>query len=328
MSGHTVLVIHRDAQLTSLVATVLHDAGFRVLRASDLADAAATFRYFEPDLVLAELGPLRRTSPDTRAMLQGADARRSIPVLAIAGAGEDQSHLEALGVAEVVSFPFRAEALLARVDEHLGKTGPKEPVPTPAPTPTEASAAGMSGRLERFEIPELLTMFDMGRRSGRIRLESNGRRAYLLLSEGDVIDGGIDGGASGVDAVNELIGWKEGSFEIELAESAPAGVQQPKETVAPPTSASETQDFPVGDRPFLRQLAQDGAPAPAPGRPAPGGPAPGGPAPGGPAASAAAGGRENTDALHEALTVLNAVASYASGFAERLLLQRKLEAVR
>ncbi|MEM9594229.1 MAG: DUF4388 domain-containing protein [Acidobacteriota bacterium] len=313
MQGKTVLIVHSDDRLAELLSGILQESGLHALKTNDLSGAETTFRYFEPDLVLVELQPLRRASPDARQMLAGADTGRRIPLLALLTALDGEVPLDELGADGSVKVPLRSVEVLNEVRRHL------------AP----GDAESLSGQLSRVGVTDLLTMFDMGRRSGRIKLDDGRRRAWVRIVDGDVVDGGIEGGDSGADVINELLDWKRGEFQVLFGEDqAGAGpAAQSKAPSAPlPDATVRTSEVRLenGDRSFLRGLVEEtgsGVKSEPEVEAAPTAQAPDGPAPGRAVS-------EGELAAHQALTLLNAVSSYASGFSEQRLLHRKLEGVR
>ncbi len=340
MQGKTVLIVHSEELLASLLAQNLQDAGLRALQAPNLAQAAATFRYFEPDLVLAELQPLSRASPDARDLLMGGSTGRPIPVVALVTVGDDETALEGLGVSGVVRVPFKSVELIALIRQHL------------EPTPER----GLSGDLGRLGVTDILTMFDMGKRSGRVDLDDGQRKAWLDFRSGEVVDGGFGTTSSGPEVIDELIDWQQGNFEVAFetpADGTPVDGIQTESGSSPDsggafgspdatsvTDLTATNDFSIAsdDRAFLKQLLDQ--------PPRPSSPSVDVPAAtidsgsslvsppsvvGAPVESSPSDRSEPTEggqAAHHALTLLNTVASYASGFAEKQLLQRRLEGVR
>ncbi|MEM6796573.1 MAG: DUF4388 domain-containing protein, partial [Acidobacteriota bacterium] len=190
MKGKTILIVHGEKKLTDLLANMLHEEGLRALRAGDLSEAESTIRYFEPDLILVDLQPLRRASPDARAMLSGSESGGRIPVLALAPPGDSGAPLDGLEVAGSIQMPFKPDELMAQIGRQLGTEAA-------GTSGQDASAGGreqeLSGDLKQIGVTELLTMFDMGRRGGRVNLDDGTRTAWLILEDGDVTGGGIDG---------------------------------------------------------------------------------------------------------------------------------------
>ncbi|MEM7583312.1 MAG: DUF4388 domain-containing protein [Acidobacteriota bacterium] len=322
MQGKTVLIIHSEEMLTDLLAQNLQEVGLQVVRAPNLSQAAKTFMFLEPDLVMAELGPLSRASPDARSMLMGGDGKKPIPVLALSTVADAEISVE--GLSGVVRVPFKSGELIALVRRHLESD-------------VEHSLAG---ELSRVAVTDLLTMFDMGKRSGQIKLDDGQRQAWLDMRSGEVVGGGIGDTSHGAEIIDELIDWQRGSFEVTFMDASEVEVAaNPSSSESRATLGTRIANDPTStkeisleseERDYLKKLlddrvgssdAESGAADPAVSRPE---------ADSGREVSPAADSQptQGGQAVHHALTLLNTVAAYASGFAEKQLMQRKLEGVR
>ena len=112
-----VLVVEDDLSLRALLASVLVDAGYRVLTAEhgraalDLVDSG-----FAPDLILLDLWmPVMDGRAFLRAYRQRTAAR--VPVVVVTAALHADA--EVLGVDAVVGKPFDVDDLLATVERYL-----------------------------------------------------------------------------------------------------------------------------------------------------------------------------------------------------------------
>lgn len=72
----------------------------------------------------------------------------------------------------------------------------------------------LSGQLSQMPLFEVLTSLELGQRSGKLEVIGNEHAGALLLDGGRMIHAAIDGGASGVDALLDLLGWAEGVFKF------------------------------------------------------------------------------------------------------------------
>ena len=98
-----------------------------------------------------------------------------------------------------------------------------------APAPTAQRAVGgirealtdvpkphLSGDLARFSMPTLLTLADLERTTGELRLTHGVERAIVYLCEGRVVDVEGIGDMSGAQQIGLLCGWTQGHFELFL----------------------------------------------------------------------------------------------------------------
>jgi len=83
---------------------------------------------------------------------------------------------------------------------------------------TKATAAFV-GALDDLDVPSLLSMLELGRKSGRLELDHAGVRVVILLSKGRIVDASsspVDGDPIAV--LDDVIEWKEGQFQLHALE--------------------------------------------------------------------------------------------------------------
>lgn len=89
----------------------------------------------------------------------------------------------------------------------------------------------MRGRLAEISIVGLLKMFHEGRQSGKLLLESSDGRADIFFHDGDIVRCDIAGPVS-ADGAYDIFGWRDGTFEFDLAAEIP-----------PPSPVAATGEF-------------------------------------------------------------------------------------
>jgi hypothetical protein len=80
----------------------------------------------------------------------------------------------------------------------------------------------LRGEIENVGLPTLLTILDMERRSGLLLIQRQKTLGRLHVREGRVVRARIEGasrttrsgGATGAEAVYEMLGWPDGQFEL------------------------------------------------------------------------------------------------------------------
>ncbi len=113
-SGRHILVVEDDADLLTVLVTVLEEAGYRVSAASRRAEARALLRKGGVDLIVAD-SLLRGGNGDDIAKAAG---RRRLPIVMISGEPDRIERLS-LGPAPFLRKPFHAADLLRLVAQLL-----------------------------------------------------------------------------------------------------------------------------------------------------------------------------------------------------------------
>jgi DNA-binding response OmpR family regulator len=115
-----VLVLEDHASIGGLIAGLLREEGYRIVRAWDPQEAIRLARSRPPDLVLLDLSLTYESGLTPLQALQHDDATRRLPVLMVAAAGAVLASGDEKLVQEVVRKPFDIDVMLNAVRKALG----------------------------------------------------------------------------------------------------------------------------------------------------------------------------------------------------------------
>lgn len=108
----------------------------------------------------------------------------------------------------------------------------------------------LAGSLAEIPVSQLIAMLAVLRRDARVRCENGPRRAKLILVRGEVSSAETNDGRRGEEAINHLLDWRQGNFEVEFVtaevEPIPEPVAEPT-LVTAPTAAPVTLTGPPPD---------------------------------------------------------------------------------
>lgn len=79
----------------------------------------------------------------------------------------------------------------------------------------------LQGRLQAFSPSSLLSLLNIQKTTGRLRLRNGKFEGYIFIEKGEVYDAGL-GSVSGALALFQLFGWKQGDFIFEVGVPTPA----------------------------------------------------------------------------------------------------------
>ncbi len=118
----TVLVVDDEPRITRLVKDYLDQAGFAVLEAADGQGAVDTFRRYQPDLIVLDLG---LPGLDGLDVVRELRAESNVPIVILTARSDETDRVVGLelGADDYVVKPFGPKELVARVRAVLRRVG-------------------------------------------------------------------------------------------------------------------------------------------------------------------------------------------------------------
>ena len=115
---YKILVVEDEANIRSLLSTMLGSAGYQTIEAENGKTAQMLFASYNPDLILLDLG---LPDQDGMEVLQRVRQEAETPVIVLSARNDERDKVEALdqGANDYVTKPFGAAELLARVRSAL-----------------------------------------------------------------------------------------------------------------------------------------------------------------------------------------------------------------
>lgn len=210
----------------TLVGRFLSDASYEIDVAGTARNGFDRALRTNPDLVLADV-----VLPDidgfwlTRRIRSEKSRLATTPIILISQQEDVQARLEglSLGADVFLAAPFRHEEVIAQVDALMGMArrlrAKRESVYQESPLASGDSA--LQGDVAQISIPTLLTMLEMERRTGVVKVRGDGRaQATIELDEGGVIAAQM--GQSACDPLvvfREVVTWSRGKYSFEPGKS-------------------------------------------------------------------------------------------------------------
>lgn len=217
-----VLVVEADEWVTTLVRRFLSDAAYETDNAATARDGFDRALRTMPDLVLSDV-----VLPDidgfwlTRRIRSAASRLATTPIVLISQHEDTQARLEglSLGADVFLSAPFRHEDVIAQVDALMGMARRlRETRDSEHPdSPLSSNGSALHGDVTQISIPTLLTMLEMERRTGVVRVRAVGKaNAMIELDEGAVVGTQVGSAVGDPLAVfREVVTWSSGQYSFE-----------------------------------------------------------------------------------------------------------------
>jgi DNA-binding response OmpR family regulator len=119
VSGHTILVIEDDREISATIKSVLSAAGYRVLTASNGQDGRRQIQNETPDLVLTDMMMPRMGGFPVLESLSGMDNPPKVIMMTANEGSRHKAYAEMLGAVDYLRKPFAMEVLLESVANAL-----------------------------------------------------------------------------------------------------------------------------------------------------------------------------------------------------------------
>jgi DNA-binding response OmpR family regulator len=208
-----LLLVDADPRSIRVLEVSLKNGGYSVTTAGDGQDALAKIELSAPDLILTDTRLPRLDGYELVRRVKAHPEYAAIPVVFLTSQRsiEDKIRGLELGVEDYLTKPIFVRELLARVNLLLARrTHDRLATQTPGTRRTR-----LSGSLRDMGVVDLLQTFELSRKSGMLKIQSQRREGRIYFRDGKVVDAEL-GRLRGEEAVYRALIWSEGSFEVEF----------------------------------------------------------------------------------------------------------------
>lgn len=215
------MIIEDDEWVGRLLSKFLTDAGFEVQLATEARAGFEKAREILPDCILCDV-----TLPDVDGFWVARRVRTepsrlsTTPFLFLTSNDEPETRLQGfnVGADAYMTKPFRHEEVVAQVSALIGMASrlreQRDSFVGIAVPPAGQSAPALRGDIAQMSIATVLTVLEMERRSGVLKVQNDAeRKSEIHVIEGSLVATVLDGkGCDPVDVLREVLSWKVGRF--------------------------------------------------------------------------------------------------------------------
>lgn len=207
MAKQHLLLVDGDAKSLRVMEVSLKKAGFQVTTAIHGKDALDKVQISPPDLVLAETRMPEMDGFDLARVIKSDERYRHIPFVFLTSQKAVESKVKGLetGAEDYLTKPIYIKEVVTRVRMILAKVE-KERIER------KESKAGFVGALSDMGVVDLVQTFEIGRKTGTIRIEGE-RSGVIYFREGRVVDAEL-GRLKGENAFYRMLNTFDGKFEV------------------------------------------------------------------------------------------------------------------
>lgn len=221
------MIIEQDEWESTLLAKFLGEAGYEVHVAGEARSGFEKVRALLPDCILCDVN-----LPDidgfwvARRVRTEPTSVATAPFLFLTDADDTESRLQGLNVGADVYLkrPLHDEEVVAQVGALIDMANRlrKQRESFTSEGPISGPGAALTGDVAQMSVATVLTLLDLERRSGHLKVSSDtGKVAILALNEGTLTSATLDGKADDPTPVlRETLRWKKGRFSFRNADAA------------------------------------------------------------------------------------------------------------
>lgn len=212
--------------MTVVLAKLLTAAGIEVYSAAGAHAGYQKVRQLAPDCIVCDhsLSDIDGYWVVRRVRKERSQVAKT-PFVLVSESEEDTARLQSLNVGADVYLtkPLRSEEVVGQVNalfDMATRLGGRDSI---SDASSMSGQAALRGDLAQMTLGTVMTVLELERRSGRLRVESKGRDvATFELADGALVGAEVSGKAhDGVGAMREVLKWTQGRFVFSNA-PAPA----------------------------------------------------------------------------------------------------------
>jgi DNA-binding response OmpR family regulator len=217
-----VLIIEADEWISTMLARSLEDAGYDVDVAGEARLGLDRARRTVPDCIICDV-----VLPDidgfwlARRLRSEPGPVGTIPFLFLTDVNDAQSRQHGLemGADAYISKPFRTEEVVAQVAALIGmaqRLRAQLESLVDAPASSKLGAAAFRADLSQFSVATALTILEMERRTGTLRVKTDRHEARIDVVDGTLLRIWLDGRSKEtLEALRIALRWTSGRFSFE-----------------------------------------------------------------------------------------------------------------
>jgi CheY-like chemotaxis protein len=209
MAKQHLLLVDGDAKSLRVMEVSLKKAGFSVTTASDGKDALQKIQISPPDLVLSDTRLAELDGFELCRRLKGDERLKQIPFVFLTSQKAVEFKVRGLemGGEDYLTKPIYIKEIVTRARMILQKAEKER-------FERRETRGGFAGSLADLGVVDLVQTFEVGRKTGVIRLEGD-RSGAIFFRDGRVIDAEL-GRLGGENAFYRMLNTFEGQFDVQF----------------------------------------------------------------------------------------------------------------
>ena len=214
MAKPQLLLVDSDAKSLRVMEVSLKNAGFLVTTAVNGIDALDKVAISPPQLIISDTKMPEMDGFELRRALKSDERFKHVPFVFLTNQKSIADKVKGLelGVDDYLTKPIYIKEIVTRIKLLLQRRE-KEGLERK----DSRTTSSFTGLLQDMGVVDLVQTFEIGRKSGAVSLEVDGRRASIWFRDGKVVDVEF-GRFTGEVAFYRLLTYPDGKFAIEFGQ--------------------------------------------------------------------------------------------------------------
>jgi len=208
-----LLLVDADPKTLRMLEVSLRKAGFSVTTALDAVDAKEKIQLSHPDVILSETKlPGAESGFELVASLKKSPTTENIPIIFLSSEVSLEQKVKGLelGVEDYLTKPIYLKEVLTRVRVLLEKMEKSR-------LEKRERSSTFNGVLGEMGLVDLVQTIEIGRKTGRLNIDTASSGGHIAFREGKVVDART-GKLIGERAFYRMLVWNEGVFSMEFGQ--------------------------------------------------------------------------------------------------------------
>lgn len=205
---HTVLIVDRDVEETSILEMRLREQGFSVIIVRDPIEAQRTVQSSQIDIVVTEITLPPSDGFELLRALRSIPKTHTTPVVFLSAKADRDTVTKSyeLGASDFIVKPASPEVVAAKLRQLLTANRPE--------------ARGVRGSLREMPLPDVVQVLSNSRRTGKLVLRADDAVGEVYFAEGQIVHATF-AEHEGDGAIYALLAARDGDFSLEPEVVAP-----------------------------------------------------------------------------------------------------------
>ncbi len=211
MAKKSLLLVDADSKSLRMLEVSLRKSGFSVTTAVHAKDARDKLNHATPDLIITDTKlPGDESGFDFVRALKGKGDTGNIPIIFLSSENRLEQKVAGLelGVEDYLTKPIYIKEVLTRVRVLLDKREKQT-------LERRERSSSFTGLLGDMGLVDLMQTVEIGRKTGRLFIETRANKGQVSFREGKVCDA-RSRRLSGERAFYRMLVWNEGTFSMEF----------------------------------------------------------------------------------------------------------------